>query len=857
MKQKKNRHSHRHQLPSPPEHSSRARWLFRILAATFIPLVVLAGVELVLRLAGYGYSTAFFREISADGKRLVVENDAFSRRFFPRNLARRPLPVSFSPEKPAGTYRVFVMGESAAMGDPEPAFSFGRILEVLLRERFPQGRFEVINTAFTAINSHVILPIAKACAQKQGDLWVIYMGHNEVQGPFGPGTVFGSHESRLWLTRAALAFKTTRVGQLAEAWRSRLGSEAARHPSWRGLEMFLQNQFRRDDPRLTSMYEQFRENLHDILAAARGRGVEVILCSAASNLKDSAPFASLHPPGFGQDLQTRWQQVYPPALAAEKAGRHPDALRLLQAGAAIDPGFAELHYLQGRCLAATGRTGEAQASFELARDLDTLRFRADSRLNEIVRQTARSWEGKGVFFCDTVQALQHGVPGDIPGDESFFDHVHLKFEGNYLIARAIADQLAARLPAELKRQDAGTWASASLCADRLALNPWHEYQVFENLQRRLLEPPFTNQLNHLARQDSYIRKLVELRPALRRAGVEAAAELCRGALIRSPDDPTLHEILGRLLAAMGDNQGAIAAFQRVTAYWPQHAAAYNNIGLLWLQLGDEGQAEQSFRLALARRSDFADAHNGLGAVYARQGNLPAAIAAYQQALLFNPDLVEAQTNLGQALQQQGDLQQAEAHFRAAIRVRPSFVLAQLGLADVLLRTGQPFEAITHLNQAAQAQPESALARVQQGVQKHPNDAAEYFKLASVLASLSQTNEALTNLRTTVQLNTNFWEARYLLGVELAAQDRLPEAEQQFAAVVQLRPDYARAHLNLGVALARQLRLQEAAAEFREVLRLEPTNEAAPQFLQKIQAMTEASQSAPPPPYRGPISPEPP
>ena len=60
--------------------------------------------------------------------------------------------------KPAGAFRIFVLGESAAMGDPEPAFGPARYLEMLLRDKYPDADFEIENVAFTAINSHVILP---------------------------------------------------------------------------------------------------------------------------------------------------------------------------------------------------------------------------------------------------------------------------------------------------------------------------------------------------------------------------------------------------------------------------------------------------------------------------------------------------------------------------------------------------------------------------------------------------------------------------------------------------------------------------------------------------------------------------
>ena len=36
------------------------------------------------------------------------------------------------------------------MGDPEPAFGVGRILEVMLRAQYPGKAFEVVNVAVTA-----------------------------------------------------------------------------------------------------------------------------------------------------------------------------------------------------------------------------------------------------------------------------------------------------------------------------------------------------------------------------------------------------------------------------------------------------------------------------------------------------------------------------------------------------------------------------------------------------------------------------------------------------------------------------------------------------------------------------------
>ena len=130
-------------------------------------------------------------------------------------------------------------------------------MEVLLRERFPQTEFEVICMAMTAINSHALVPMARECAQYQGDLWIIYMGNNELLGPFGASTVFGPQAPPGGVVRVYLAVQRTRLGQLFVALARRL--RAGRAPaSWGGLKMFLDRQIPPSDQRKEQVYRNFR-----------------------------------------------------------------------------------------------------------------------------------------------------------------------------------------------------------------------------------------------------------------------------------------------------------------------------------------------------------------------------------------------------------------------------------------------------------------------------------------------------------------------------------------------------------------------------------------------------------------------
>src|ERR1051325_343970 len=227
--------------------SRRKLWCFRLMAVVGVPVVLLGLLELIFRLTGFGYPTGFFLKSSNRGEKTFVQNNQFGWRFFGPRLARSPNPISISRQKPSDTIRIFVFGESAAYGDPQPRFGLPRMLEALLALRHPDKKFEVINAAMTGINSHVILPLARDCAAGQGDVWVIYMGNNEVVGPFGAGTVFGSQTMSRPLIRANIAIKATRVGQAFDALRGAMHKTTAGSGEWEGMRMFVNYRFASSD----------------------------------------------------------------------------------------------------------------------------------------------------------------------------------------------------------------------------------------------------------------------------------------------------------------------------------------------------------------------------------------------------------------------------------------------------------------------------------------------------------------------------------------------------------------------------------------------------------------------------------
>jgi len=511
------------------------RWLAISATTILAPVLLLVLAELALRVFGVGTPTAVTRPCTDQGHPAYCDNPSFAAPFFPEGMFRTPRPFVIPARKQPGTYRIFVLGESVAWGDPDPTYGFARYLEVMLRQRFPQVKFEVINTSITAINSHALLPMVEDLVHYQPDLFVIYTGNTEVVGPFGPGTVLTPWDLSLPAIRARIFFNSTRLGQLVGKV-----SRTSQKNEWRGMEMFLDRQVRADSPQMRPVYENFAANLRDIVAVAHRSGAQVVISTVATNLKDCAPFASLHREGIREDELRSWEGLVQRGADLESAGSYAEALKLYLSAAEIDPQYAELQFRIARCLWALGDFAGAKERFVRAQDLDTLRFRADSRLNEVIRALAGA--GPGVGVVDAAAVLAGESAHKVPGSELFYEHVHMNPRGTYLIARAFFRQVDSMLPAELRHGAmSDDVASQEHCERLLAFTPYDRLRVAGLVLAKLERPPFTNQLNH----SEELRRMKSEAEGSTNYG-EIVAEY-QWAIMQNPQDRLLHLNYGFLL----------------------------------------------------------------------------------------------------------------------------------------------------------------------------------------------------------------------------------------------------------------------------------------------------------------------
>ncbi len=795
-------------------------WAFRILAMLAGPVLFFAILEIALRATGAGHSTSFFLTEKINGNEFLVQNDRFSWRFFGQAMARTAYPMMVPKVKPPDTTRIFVFGESAAYGDPESEFSMSRVLEALLEGRHPDRKFEVINTAMTAINSHVIVPIARDCAPLQGDIWVIYMGNNEVVGPYGSGTVFGSRSPSLPVVRASIALRGSRTGQLLEGWIQDFQTRAGEPGEWGGMAMFVRNHVAADDPRMATVYHSFERNLDDIVDLGRDAHAAVVVSTIVRNLKDCGPFASDHKPGFSTKDAAQWERLFQAGSAAQLAGQWDQAIASFRQADQLDDSFAETHYRLGQCLLNAGHDADAAKEFNQACDDDTLRFRADSKINGIIRRVAGDNQQKGVRLADSEALANQSSPHSLAGSELLLEHVHLNFKGNYLVARAIADQIEKSLP----QPGNNPWPSEDDCARRLGFNDFARLVADNSILARYSDPPFSDQPDSRLQYQRLLHQAEPLQAALSSDALRTAIAQTKVAAERYPDDWILWHNLAGLQMQSGQFTDAVESLRQVTRLIPFFADAWQGLGLALAFAKNYTEAAAAYQTAMRLEPESVTSLNSLAEMHAREGQTQQAVQEFREVLRRKPDSGRAHLGLGLVLDQTGDHTNANTEFDEAFRYREQTPAFLDTLGALALRKGWYDRAIESYTNS---------------LHLFPADPDALFNLGRSLEKANRNAEAKSHYEEAVRLRPDFVEAHFRLGLEQGQSGDWTNAAAEFNEAIRLKPDFVEARLDLGIAFIQQQQFQEALAQFEAALRLDPNNPTALKYIDALRARQPA------------------
>jgi tetratricopeptide (TPR) repeat protein len=534
------------------------------------PVVVLGGLELLLRVCGYGRD---YRCFIPDGTKpgCYRTNPDFTALFTPPSFQLQPVSYRIPEHKARGTHRVFVVGESAVMGVPAPEFGVVPQLRALLAARHPGEKLEVYNLGITAINSHVLYQAVRDITRFSPDMVLIYMGNNEVVGPYGPGSFYSDSVPPLWVIRASIAAKHTRLGQLLGRILSRRSGEVR---EWEGMKMFAESRVRAADPRLGKVYQNFEANLEDMVNCASDAGAKVVLATVVANLKDCAPFVSLHREGLSQADLSSFAQAHDAGILAWRLGNHARARELLEQAARIDPEYAETAFVLGRVEEALGEMNSARRHYGQALHFDALRFRPDQPINETVRRIARE-AGRDITFVDAAMLLGSDPASTeaISGREILFEHVHFNFSGNYRLASLLAQACERPL---FGSTGGGEWATESEVSSLIGYTRLGAMRAQQGMDDQGALPPFTSQITYPDdRRDRAMARRQFL--ATLAGGTEGrfAADVLDGelqivdrAIALNPESPQLLRLRMEVDFMRADYTAALQDFERCVALEP-------------------------------------------------------------------------------------------------------------------------------------------------------------------------------------------------------------------------------------------------------------------------------------------------
>jgi tetratricopeptide (TPR) repeat protein len=446
-------------------------------------------------------------------------------------------------------------------------------------------------------------------------------------------------------------------------------------------------------------------------------------------------------------------------------------------------------------------------------------------------------------------------------------------------ARPVRGPAVVRAPASSERRASGV-AIAQYLRARLADSAGHGAAALDALRLALAHDPESPQLRvvyaeALARAGDVDRAEVEARQAVKLAPagaaatdahlvlgkvlalagrtdaalreLEAAAQL-EAQLVRAREgededafDPEPWRVLARVRLDAGDDAGAAAACDQLSAFAPAEAAAVlRELAGKLLEAKKTDVADRLVRRAIELAPSELGGWKLLARLEEGRERLVEARAAWERALAADPDDPDALVAAGELALRAGDIASARAWLGQLLRTAADEKGARVRVAAAWLDAKQPAEALAAAS-GGDGDPRLLYLRgvALQQLRRWDDAAAAFAEvkpssgdlygsarvgLAYVLAHGGRPDEAVRAVRRGLEEYPTDPALLFALGEAYDRAGQRDAALAQMRAVLAVKVDHAEALNYLGYAYAEQgERLDEAQALLERALRVEPEN----------------------------------
>lgn len=385
-----------------PALSKQKKMLFSIILV-LIPIFIVAVLELGLRILKYGDDLSLFKK-SFDYPGYYEINKKVSNRYFSKTEGPGPSNDIFLINKPDNSFRIFVLGSSTTRGFPySNGIMFPRILNYRLQDVFPDWKIEVINMSMTAVNSFTQADFIDEILDQKPDAILIYAGHNEFYGALGVASIENGGNLR-WLKRLNLSLVHLRTYQLIQKLIVKASSFSAsaintQQNSTR-MELIVKNKsIEYGSPVYFKAIEDFRLNMGEVLRKTKKKNIPVLFGELVCNIRDQKPFKSI------------------------PIANYPTA----------DDAF-----LKARNYELEEKFDSALVYYNLAKDLDGVKFRAPEDINKVIYEISEKYNA---HIVHTKKYFENFSPNRLVGDNLMLEHLHPNIDGYFLLADAFFDAM--------------------------------------------------------------------------------------------------------------------------------------------------------------------------------------------------------------------------------------------------------------------------------------------------------------------------------------------------------------------------------------------------------------------------------
>ena len=316
------------------------------------------------------------------------------------------------------------------------------------------------------------------------------------------------------------------------------------------------------------------------------------------------------------------------------------------------------------------------------------------------------------------------------------------------------------------------------------------------------------------------------------------------ATARTSDEAEAHNIRGITYSENGDQDKAIAAFNKAIALTSDFAEAYNNRGVAYSNKDEYDLAIKDFSKAIELNPDYAEVYNNRGLVYGETGEVDLALEDFNKAIALKSDYAAAYNNRG-AYGEKGDYDRAIADYTKAIDLKPDNAIACYNRGNAYYDKGDYDRAIADYTKAIQFNPNFASAYNNRGnayyskseidraivdftkaIQLNPDHAEAYYNRGNAYYNKSEIDRAIADYTKVIELNPDHAEAYYNRGNAYYNKSEIDRAIADFTKAIQLNPNFAAVYNNRGIAYHTKGEYDRAIADFTKAIDLEPDNAVA-------------------------------